>query len=343
MDGLISIIIPIYNRAYCLSRALDSVLHQTFTNWECILVDDGSTDETLSVCQRYVDKDSRFRVYSQPNGGVSTARNRGLEYALGEYVAFIDSDDWVDRNYLQLLYESAGKGVMPVCGYNELGLNGESLDVSVQDVLYSIDNDIDFLWNHLFFGGLLVGPVCKLYDRNIIETYNIRFPLHISWGEDLTFNCTYCLYINQCKGISLSLYHVVRQEQSLRITDNHDFFLNDVTQRLWNSVSGLLLQRGINDSRLIVRMDEYYSSLLFLQIGGVLFVHDRLSWKERYKRLKSILSTSDRERLKRFGCQYGVRAWKVWFLYFNLSFLIFFLYEIRYLYRILTKALLHEN
>lgn len=83
MDSLISIIIPVYNRAYCLSRCLDSVLDQTFTNWECILIDDGSTDETLSVCRHYVNRDSRFRVYSQPNGGVSAARNRGLEYALG--------------------------------------------------------------------------------------------------------------------------------------------------------------------------------------------------------------------------------------------------------------------
>lgn len=77
MDIKISVIIPIYNRTYCLARCLDSVLFQTFTDWECILIDDGSTDGSLSVCRHYAETDSRFRVYSQSNSGASVARNRG--------------------------------------------------------------------------------------------------------------------------------------------------------------------------------------------------------------------------------------------------------------------------
>ena len=79
MDIKISVIIPIYNRTYCLARCLDSVLFQTFTDWECILIDDGSTDGSLSVCRHYAETDSRFRVYSQSNSGASVARNRGVE------------------------------------------------------------------------------------------------------------------------------------------------------------------------------------------------------------------------------------------------------------------------
>lgn len=131
---MISVIIPIYNRDYCLSRCLESVLQQTFTNWECILIDDGSTDRTLSVCRTYVDKDSRFQVYSQPNGGVSAARNLALEHAGGEYIAFIDSDDWVEPNYLQVLYESTAKSVMPLCGMDVQPINGHKYNCSVQNI-----------------------------------------------------------------------------------------------------------------------------------------------------------------------------------------------------------------
>ena len=106
MDIKVSVIIPIYNRAYCLARCLDSVLFQTFTDWECILIDDGSTDGSLSVCRHYAETDSRFRVYSQSNSGASVARNRGLELARGQYIAFIDSDDWVSGNmYEKMLYK----------------------------------------------------------------------------------------------------------------------------------------------------------------------------------------------------------------------------------------------
>lgn len=336
MDSLISIIIPVYNRAYCLSRCLDSVLDQTFTNWECILIDDGSTDETLSVCRHYVNRDSRFRVYSQPNGGVSAARNRGLEYALGEYVAFIDSDDWVENNYLQLLYESIGKNTMPICSLNEITLAGEIRDISVQNVLYRMDSNIaDLFLDHLC-DGLLSGPVCKLYDRSIIEAYRIRFPLGVSWGEDLIFNYTYYRYIDQFKGIPYSLYHVIKQKKSLTTEVEYYIFLTDVNQKLWDSVSNFILQKGIDDPRLDAHLNEYYMILICHQLEGSLSIHDRLSWKERYRRMKCILSGVDRIRLKKYCKKNNFklrRGWRAWFIYIKLYALIFLFYEIKYVVR----------
>lgn len=333
MDSLISIIIPVYNRAYCLSRCLDSVLYQTYTNWECILIDDGSTDETLSVCRYYMNEDSRFRAYSLPNGGVSVARNQGLEYARGKYVAFIDSDDWVEMTYLQSLYESAEKGVMPVCGLNILKLDGKSSYISVQNVCYRMDSNISDLFQDHLCDGLLNSPVCKLYDRNIIETYDIRFPQGISWGEDLIFNYNYYRYIDKIKGISYSLYHVIKQKVSLSTMAESDIFLADVNQRLWNSVYSFFLHKGFIDSRLDVLLNGYYVALFYSQMEGVLSVHERLSWTGRYKRMKYILSGIDRIRLKKFCFRYGIKARKAWIIYFNLSVLIFFFYEIKYLYQ----------
>ena len=92
---LISIIVPVYNVEDYIRPCLDSILAQTYTNFEAILVDDGSKDGSGSVCDEYAEKDSRFIVVHKENGGVSSARNKGLEIAKGEYIAFVDSDDWI--------------------------------------------------------------------------------------------------------------------------------------------------------------------------------------------------------------------------------------------------------
>lgn len=318
---MISIIIPVYNRDYCLSRCLESVWQQTFTDWECILIDDGSTDRTLSVCRSYVEKDSRFRVYSQSNGGVSVARNRGLEYAYGDYVVFIDSDDWVEPDFLRLLYESAKKGITPLCGMDVECIDGNYIDCSVQDILYRTDSNVA----NLFSGDLsriFAGPVCKLYDRSVIEAYRIRFPVGISWGEDLIFNCTYFQYIDCIKGIPFLLYHVIGQEVSLSVRAKYESFLTDTNQKLWQSVSRFFLNKGLDEHYL----NDYYTYLLFQQITGIRYVRDRLSWIKRYKRMNYLIQSADRKILK----EYRFKSIQFLLVYYRLSAVVFVCYEAYY-------------
>ena len=106
---MISIIIPVYNAAKYLRNCIDSVIAQTFEDWEMILVNDGSKDGSLAICQEYAAKDKRISVIDKPNGGVSLARNRGLEQASGEWITFMDSDDWLDDDAFQTYYEAAQK------------------------------------------------------------------------------------------------------------------------------------------------------------------------------------------------------------------------------------------
>ena len=103
---LISIIVPIYNVEKYLRQCLDSILNQTYQNFECLLINDGSLDNSADICREYVSKDSRFKYFEKENGGVSSARNLGIECSRGEYITFIDSDDWVDYDYLEVLYNS---------------------------------------------------------------------------------------------------------------------------------------------------------------------------------------------------------------------------------------------
>ncbi len=102
----ISVIIPVYNAEAYLSRCLESLIMQSFTDWEALLVDDGSTDGSLAILQKFSEADLRFKVISQQNSGQSVARNKALSLAQGRYVSFVDADDWIERTFLQRLYES---------------------------------------------------------------------------------------------------------------------------------------------------------------------------------------------------------------------------------------------
>lgn len=101
MGSKISVIVPVYNGEECISRCVDSIILQSFTDWELILIDDGSVDASCLICDDYARKDTRIKVVHKKNGGVSTARNRGIEEAHGEYVLFVDADDYLEDNYLQ--------------------------------------------------------------------------------------------------------------------------------------------------------------------------------------------------------------------------------------------------
>ena len=105
-NQLISVIVPVYNVEEYLKQCLDSILDQTYRNWELILVNDGSTDSSGLICQEYAEKDARIRYYEKENGGLSDARNYGIEQAQGEYLTFVDSDDFLDASHLNVLYNA---------------------------------------------------------------------------------------------------------------------------------------------------------------------------------------------------------------------------------------------
>ena len=96
---LISIIVPIYNVEKYLRQCLESISEQTYKNFECLLINDGSPDNSAEICREYVEKDARFRYFEKENGGLASARNLGIKYSKGKYISFIDSDDWVEPDY----------------------------------------------------------------------------------------------------------------------------------------------------------------------------------------------------------------------------------------------------
>lgn len=201
-NPLISVIVPVYNSEKYLHRCIDSILSQTHTDFELLLINDGSTDSSGIICDEYAAKDSRIRVFHKSNGGVSSARNLGLDHAKGKYISFVDSDDETYPNYLSVLFQNIDK-----CDLSYIGIL--KYDVALQktcewthfeEQIIRIDQTDEELIvkNNLLEVGY---PYGKLFHQKIIETYNIRFDERISYQEDLIFTLQ---YISKCKTVYVS-------------------------------------------------------------------------------------------------------------------------------------------
>jgi glycosyltransferase involved in cell wall biosynthesis len=184
----ISVIIPVYNSEKYLDKCVDSVLAQTFTDFECILINDGSCDDSGSICDERSKRDGRVKVIHQRNRGVSAARNAGLDAALGEWITFVDSDDWVDENYLELMYGNAANNgcELSVCGRRLYSENGELLDVSKRFPVIFFDK---VLAKRALFGFEYFTTVAwgKLVNRRSVYDGGVRFDTAISVCEDGLF------------------------------------------------------------------------------------------------------------------------------------------------------------
>ena len=199
---MVSIIVPVYNAHNCLERCLMSIIRQSYPQWELILVDDGSQDDSLEICKGYSDKDSRIRVIHTENCGVSSARNTGIENAHGEYITFVDSDDMIHPDFL-----------------SECLSNKEDLIVTNYIKPSKIDS-LHYKENHpdLIFQQRGVRPVWgKVFVRKIIEDHHIRFDTNVRYAEDTIFVLQYSLHI---KTISYVFRHLYEYERS----PNHSVF-----------------------------------------------------------------------------------------------------------------------
>lgn len=202
---MISIIVPIYNTSSTIEKCIHSILNQSHTDWELLLIDDGSTDLSGEICEQFSKINNRIKTFHKQNGGVSSARNLGIINAKGDYVLFIDADDWIEDNYLESLinkaeydlvissfiYEYPGNNIVFEC--KETSCNNRE---AVGATLKKIDP----------YMGITV-PWCKLYKTNIITTNNLRFDERTSSGEDTLFVYNYIKYINSLCTIKASGYH----------------------------------------------------------------------------------------------------------------------------------------
>lgn len=212
-----SVIIPVYNAQATLRRCVDSLLGQGYDDMEIILVNDGSADDSGRICGEYAQKDSRVVYIDKPNGGVSSARNTGLEHARGQYVLFVDSDDYVSDDYFETLERIDGDGKFDFVMFSNCFVDGTHVSKRVMVPVEAMDTDASVKkFCEMFQNKSLNGPCNKRYVRRILEEAGIRFPKKIYIGEDKVFNLEYAMHCGSCCISDTLLYWVdISNENSL--------------------------------------------------------------------------------------------------------------------------------
>ncbi len=196
----VSVIIPVYNSEKYLNRCIDSVLAQTFTDFELILINDGSKDNSGNICDDYVNKDKRVSVIHKENGGVSSARNLGITKASGKYIMFVDSDDWLETDAIENLYTKANDCDLILGGFHILGALRNAKH-SMPEKLIEGKQIVQTYIDLFHKDKLLVDVSCsKLFKRDIIEKHDIRFDTTMKLSEDTKFNID---FIKNSENISI--------------------------------------------------------------------------------------------------------------------------------------------
>lgn len=244
LNPTISIIVPVYNTALYLPKCLDSIAAQTFTDFEVLMIDDGSTDGSGEICDRYSQSDSRFIAIHQSNQGVSASRNNGLKQARGNYIAFVDSDDYVHPQMLELLYKAIRQGEydLSVARYLSVNVGTEieiqriiefhSQELSAEDILCKLfgksGEDIQYIvvWN-------------KLYDRRLLA--NICFSA-LKVSEDLLFNVEVFSKVRQAIEVDSKLYYYTQRNTSA--------------------------SHSVSEKQIIDRIDASYTCLRYIPSGS---------------------------------------------------------------------------
>ena len=217
MNPTVSIIVPIYNAEKYLNRCVDSILNQEYTDFELILVNDGSKDASPQICDEYAKEDARVRVIHKENTGVSDTRNIAIGHAAGKYLQFLDSDDWITPDATKLLVRAAENYHCDMVISDFYRVVGEHLahkgDIEADGVMtletfaaHMVENPADFyygvLWN-------------KLYRREIVEKYRLRMDVTISWCEDFMFNLEYIRHGKAFYALHAPIYYYVKTKGSL--------------------------------------------------------------------------------------------------------------------------------
>jgi len=302
---MISIIIPVYNVTRYLDECVSSVVEQTYHEWECILVDDGSTDGSGAICDEWVKRDERIRVIHQENGGVSRARNRGIKEAKGEFVVFVDSDDWLGKDHLDKLIEAPVADLV-VSGVKHLMKNGECVEFKpLCDKTFKISPESVQEFVALNRNYLLYAPYVKLYKRTILESYNICFPVDCHYGEDLQFNLRYLDYVKTITQVEDSSYYYRRGDETLSTKTRPNPFRQDYGQ--WQMLRAFYVSHNL--------WLQPSKELLYKRLWGI--VYDGLFSTTTSNR--EIFSIPEIKELKNYQHVFHCSKWIKWCILHRIS------------------------
>lgn len=294
MDKKVSIIVPIFNSEKNLKRCLDSIVGQTYQNIELILIDDGSTDNSGIICDLYAQQDQRVKVIHKQNTGVSDSRNEGINLASGEYIQFVDSDDYMDTNMTETLIAAIAKNSAPmvICGFNLMDSRTDSCIHSVYWHTEMFYDYTDFLLvlDQMFGENLINSLWNKLYNAKTIKTNFIYFNNKLNYGEDLLFNAE---VIKKCPSVEIITccpYYYVQYYSGGTLTRTNHADMYEIQKLMFSSV--LSLYNGYSEySCQIKNLEKIYTEILItdtiLHIANSYNFNNYLCYQNRVKNICS--------------------------------------------------------
>jgi glycosyltransferase involved in cell wall biosynthesis len=284
----VSIIVPVYNAGKHLNICIKSILDQTYTNIELILVNDGSTDNSLDICNNYAKFDRRVRVVDQENMGVSAARNTGMCLATGEYLQFVDCDDFIDNNMTETMVAAIEKksASFVICGYKKTdsstGIcfqNNSSTKVG----FYKIEEMLN-IFDYLYTRGLINSTCNKIYHTRIIRDNSIFYQKGIELGEDLLFNLDIIKKSTSVEIIPECLYNYVKYNNNGTLTGKHRKNMYEIQKMLFSEVISLY-ENTTTYAHQINSLEIAYSKNI---LSIILHIAECYSWRN----FKSYLKTA---------------------------------------------------
>ncbi|EMM0109135.1 glycosyltransferase [Providencia rettgeri] len=252
----LSIIVPVYNVEQYIYQCIDSLLNQTLNNIEIIIVNDGSTDSSMKIVESFID--DRIIVINKQNGGLSSARNIGMQHATGSYIAFLDSDDWVDKNAYKILYETAIKHSSDIvsCGYF-MAYPDKFIEVPSTPII-----NINFLIRPEFIKNIKVSAWDKIYKRELFVKSNITYPLGLYY-EDTPTTIPLLFSANTVTIISEPLIYYRQREGSITKENKFNIKNFDVFKGV-DLIYSFAINNRINSNRLTHSIDYIYLKKCFI-------------------------------------------------------------------------------
>ena len=282
----ISIIVPIYKIERYLRQCIDSILTQTFTDYELLLIDDGSPDGCPAICDKYAEKDERIRVIHKPNGGLTSARNEGVENTKGEWIMHIDGDDWVEPTYIEELYNAAinNDADIAICGFRFAFEDGTYIEehptVWDNNKSDSVNRYIASVWTTAWG---------SIHKSSIYKDKGVRSPKNITFCEDFHLMIRLIFFANKVVSIDRPLYFYRQQQSSIVHSTSFEKIQRDELTT-YKEISEFLYNQGEFDT---------YKKTIYWRIINAL--RDMILDSSRFEEFKNI--TPDKKHYI-WGCHY---------------------------------------
>lgn len=291
---LITVIVPVYNTGKYIEKCVISLINQTYSNIEILLIDDGSTDDSAKECKKLLSLDKRISYYLKENGGLADARNFGLKLASGEYVIFLDSDDWFEKDLIMNYYNLLNQNHLDVV------VQGFTIELEVENsIVYNKMNEEQIFKEKIYDGiialeekGLFNSACNKIYKLSIIKDNEIYFKKDGMPAEDLLFNCEYFTFIKSMAYIPSCSYHYIKREVETLTTK----YIIDYDKKIMDyhkARKKMYLMLNIDDADRIILLNNSLSFYVLTVFTNIYRYNCPLSKKEKINIIKDVLNNQE--------------------------------------------------